>query len=381
VLLLHNRYRHVGGEEQYVRQLHALLQREADSVSLLERSSSAVSSLAAARGMLTGGLYAEQVAEIVRREGITIVHAHNVHPAFGFRSLAAARDAGAAVVLQLHNYRLFCAIGVAYRASHDCVECAPRNTINGLRHNCRGSLAEAAVYAAGLARQQPRLIEHADVIAVPAQRLADDLRQLGLPVDPETLPTPVPADALVDGSTAADGSYGIYVGRLTEDKGILWAVRAAAAAEVPLRVCGTGDCAEPARSLAVELGADVQFLGMVGRDELRAVRRGAAFAVVPSLCREVMPLSGLEAIASGLPLVVSDRGAMATLTEPQLVVPAGDEASLAGVMTELMAGPELRGALGARSVERARTDFAEAAYAARLAEIYSLAAARLGSSA
>ena len=69
----------------------------------------------------------------------------------GPRSLAAARDAGARVVLQLHNLRLFCAIGVAARDGGPCFRCHHRFTLPGLALNCRGSLPEAAVYAAALA--------------------------------------------------------------------------------------------------------------------------------------------------------------------------------------------------------------------------------------
>lgn len=381
VLILHNRYRVAGGEEEYVRRLEATLTRAAGAVTVLQRSSDDIGSLRAARGMLLGGLDAGQVAAVVRREQITVVHAHNVHPTFGWRALAAAREAGAAVVLQLHNYRLFCAVGVAYRDGHDCVECAPRSMINGLRHGCRDSLAEGAVYAAGLALSQRRLIDAADVIAVPAARLGEDLAELGLDVGAEELPTPAPDDAFVETSSAGGGSYALYVGRVTEDKGALWAIRAAAGAGVPLRIAGTGASVGEARRLGQQLGADVELLGVLDRQQLAEARRGAAFAIVPSLCREVMPLAGLEAIAAGLPLVVSDRGAMATLTEPELVVAAGDGAALGAVMAELMAQPDRRAALGARSLERAITQFGQQAYARRLAEIYGLAVTRLGSAA
>ena len=88
------------------------------------------------------------------------MHAHNVHPDLGRRALEAAREAGARVVLHLHNYRLVCAVGTCFTRGADCTRCHGRDTRPGVRLNCRGgSRAEAAVYAAGLALQQRRLTE------------------------------------------------------------------------------------------------------------------------------------------------------------------------------------------------------------------------------
>ena len=86
----------------------------------------------------------------MRDLGADVVHVHNMLPLIGPRGLAAARDAGAKVVLHLHNVRLFCATGVRRaRRRRRARAAAGRNTLPGLRLNCRGSLPEAAVYAAG----------------------------------------------------------------------------------------------------------------------------------------------------------------------------------------------------------------------------------------
>ena len=69
------------------------------------------------------------------------------------------KAAGARVVLHLHNYRLVCAVGTCFTQGEDCTRCHGRNTLPGLRLNCRGgSRAESAAYAAGLALHQQRLI-------------------------------------------------------------------------------------------------------------------------------------------------------------------------------------------------------------------------------
>src|ERR687893_490340 len=85
------------------------------------------------------------------------------------RALAAACGAGAPVVLHLHNARLFCAIGVAARDGGPCFRCRGRNTLPGLALNCRGSLPEAAVYAAALAAHQPLVFQSVARFVAPSR--------------------------------------------------------------------------------------------------------------------------------------------------------------------------------------------------------------------
>lgn len=370
ILVLHNRYRIAGGEERYAAQLVELLGRRAGGVSLLERSSSDSSAVEAGIGLVRGGLNPKQVGDLVRENGVTIVHAHNVHPTLGHRALEAAREAGAATVLHLHNYRLFCAIGTVWRAGADCTECAPRNMNRGLVHNCRGSLPEAAAYAAGLARGQGPLIDAVDRFAAPVAQLGDDLAELGLDLPLTVVPSWLPDSEFVRESQAADGEYALFVGRLSSEKGILAAIAAAAESGIRLRVAGDGPDASRARKLADELSAPVDFLGRIDGQALVAARMGAAFAILPSEWREVLPLSALESLAAGLPLLTSDRGGLPELTEPELVTAAGDASALAEAMRRLIDDPAERAAVGTRALARARERYSEEAFVPRLSALY-----------
>src|SRR3954468_11836106 len=139
ILLVHNRYRVPGGEERAVEDLAWLIREHlGEEVEVLERDSSALSRRQAAEGLLRGGLAPEEGGEAVRRAGARVVHAHNVNPTLGWRALAAARAAGARVVLHLHNYRLVCAVGTCFTHGEDCTRCHGRNTLPGVALNCRG---------------------------------------------------------------------------------------------------------------------------------------------------------------------------------------------------------------------------------------------------
>ena len=182
--MLHNRYRAAGGEERAVANLVEMLSRHGHAVRLLERSSADLGRLGAAAAMTGGGLRPDAIGRAVTEFHADVVHAHNVHPLFGWRALQAAAGAGAGVVLHLHNFRLFCAVGIAFRDGAPCFSCGTRNTLPGVVHRCRGSVPEAAVYAAGLSLQQPRLLAHADRFITVSRFTAGKLIEHGLPGRP-----------------------------------------------------------------------------------------------------------------------------------------------------------------------------------------------------
>ncbi len=369
VLLLHNRYRAEGGEERAVREQRALLLRRGHEVALLERSSAELSRGRAAAAILSGGIEPESVAAAVRSLRADIVHAHNLHPLFGWRALAAARGAGARTVMQLHNFRLFCAIAVCFRDGAPCHDCRGRNTLPGVAHRCRGSTPEAVVYALGLSRQEPRFLAHADRFAVLGEAHGARLQELGLPPGrSDTLPNFLPDSAFAPESRAADGEYALAAGRLVAEKGFDTAIRAARAARVPLVVAGEGP--DRARLEALARGASVRFTGWVEPDELARLRAGAGAVLVPSRCEEACPYAVLEGLAAGVPVLVSDRGGLPELVSDPAPLPAEDPEAWARALGELWGDGARRRELGVRILAEARPRFGEAAHHERVIALY-----------
>jgi len=168
ILFLHNRYRRSGGEERAVADLLWLVREQlGEDAELLERDSALLGRGRAAAGMLRGGLRPEEVARAVRATKARVVHAHNLSPAFGWRALAAAREAGARVVAHHHQYRSVCAVGICFTHGRECTRCHGRNTLPGVIRNCRGGAGEAVVYAAALSLWQRRAAEAVDAAIVP----------------------------------------------------------------------------------------------------------------------------------------------------------------------------------------------------------------------
>jgi glycosyltransferase involved in cell wall biosynthesis len=375
VLFLHNRYRVSGGEERVVEDLAWLVREHlGEPVEQLMRDSATLGRARAAVGLLRGGLEPQQVGAMVRESGARIVHAHNLNPSLGWRALKAAREAGAAVVLHLHQYRLVCANGVCFTRGEECTRCHGRNTLPGVLRNCRGSRVEALTYGASLALWQPQLSELLDAVIVPSEFAKERLRELGAPLPwarVHVLAPPLRSFAATSG--AADGKHALVVSRLSPEKGVDVAIEACRRLGRPLVVAGDGPELGALRALAAD--GEVRFAGHAGDEQLARLRREAAVALVPSRSAETFGMAAAEAMAAGVPVAASAVGGLTELVGGEGlggggVAPSGDVTLFAGAVARLWADARA----GQRGLERVQGLCAPAVVAAGLSEIYAQAA-------
>jgi glycosyltransferase involved in cell wall biosynthesis len=371
VLVVHNRYRLHGGEERAVDLQVAALRRAGIAHQTYFRDSAEAGRARAARALIRGGEAPEQVADAVRSAQADVVHFHNMHPLLGSRALAAAKQDGAKVVMHLHNFRLFCAIGVCFRLGQPCFRCHGRWTAPGVALNCRQSVPESAAYAYALSNYQPDVFETVDRFITPSVYAAGQLEKLGLPEGrTDVVPHYIGSTAFADGSRANRGQFALAFGRLSAEKGFECAIDAAAIAGVPLKIAGEGPLE---RDLARRIERDkapVELCGKVPPDTLRDMLRRAAMVVVPTTGNETFGFAALEAMAAGVPVVATRAGALPEIAGDDACVRRGDALALAARMSDLWADPERRVDEGDAGIARARERFSEERYVRSLLGVY-----------
>lgn len=318
VLLVHNFYQSSApsGEDAVFRNEQALLERAGHEVIPYVRGNDEItgalsSRLSAARDTFWSPRSHAQVSELVRTQRPDVAHFHNTFPLVSSSAWRACGALGVPVVQTLHNYRLVCPGAMLVRDGKPCEACIGTLPWQGVAHGCyRRSRAASAMVFGMLALDRARETYESAVDRYLC--LTDFARERfirgGLPasrlfVKPNTLPEP-PAPG--DGS----GGYALFVGRLTREKGVRTLIEAWRHAPLPLKIAGDGALRAELEQQARESGAQVEFLGYRGRDEVYALLQRARMLVIPSECYEGFPVTVLEGLATGTPMVVSRLGAL-----------------------------------------------------------------------
>ena len=198
----------------------------------------------------------------------------------------------------------------------------------------------------------------------------------------EVVPNAVDTRVYAGDPTARRGRRILFVGDLAPAKGaddLLQAVAQLSPDQrdgLRVRIVGGGDPKrrEQLDQLAhtLDVSSCVELAGPLAPAEVRREYRAADVFVLPSH-GEGMPISLLEAMAAGLPSIVSDVGAVREVLQDGregCLVPAGAPAVLAQRIALLLEDETLRFAMGAAAMLRAQREFDSARFRSRITAIW-----------
>ena len=105
------------------------------------------------------------------------------------------------------------------------------------------------------------------------------------------------------------------MGRLSQEKGVETLLKAASELPYKLKVAGGGPLAEEMKDKYA--GANVQFLGHIDAEAVSELLAHARCVVTPSECYENNPLSVIESLCAGTPVVGARIGGIPELVKPE----------------------------------------------------------------
>jgi glycosyltransferase involved in cell wall biosynthesis len=376
ILIVHEQYRQAGGEDAAVAQELALLTEAGVEVALLSEDNHNIARATPALALralwsLEGR---RRVATEIDRFAPDILHVHNSFPLLSASIYAAAAERGVAVVQTLHNFRLLCPNALLLRDGRHCEECVDKKIKwPGILHACyRDSRAASAVVAGVAAVHRLTAIRHHYVDRYLALSSFSARRFVagGLPADRLTICPPVVREPGSEPCVPTNRNGGLFVGRLSPEKGVESLLRAWRGIPQPLTVIGDGPLAEPLRR---DAPPHVTFLGRQPPEMVSQAMRRAALLLFPSLCYENFPLSVAEAMAHGLPVLAAAGGSVAETLEAGRTgafAPPGDVAAWRSCAQEMLAQPDRLAAMGmaGRSVFQER--YSRAASLSRRLALY-----------
>ena len=213
-------------------------------------------------------------------------------------------------------------------------------------------------------------------IAVSPSVARENSREIGFPLDRATIvpngvdtalfrPDPAARARTRERLGLRDAAPVLVVAtRLEAEKGVQVALDALtrlrlAFPDLRLLIAGGGQYEGALRARARASGESVTFLGRLPHAELPDILAAADVFIMPSLCHEAFPMSIVEALAAGLPVVASRVGGVpAAITDEVTgrLVPPGDAARMAEAVETLLADPPRRRAMAhlARQAAEAR---------------------------
>jgi glycosyltransferase involved in cell wall biosynthesis len=310
VLVVHSRYARAqpSGENNAVDQHVAALERMNMSVRLVEqrtddRKQQRLYPLTA--GLTVASGRGPHPLDVVRAFQPDIVHVHNLFPNYG-REWVTRLDVP--LVATLHNYRPLCPAGTFFRDGHACTDCLDRRSPRpSVQHACyRGSRLQTLPLAAGLRFDHDPVLRNADRLIVLTDTMRGLYERAGVPAERmTTLPNFLPDTDVPP--IGPGGDHWLYVGRLSPEKGIAPLVEQWPAGHELLVVGGGPDEARVARAER----SGVRLLGQQPPEVVRRLMATARGLVFPSRWFEGSPLTYIEALAAGTPVLAWEPSSVA----------------------------------------------------------------------
>jgi glycosyltransferase involved in cell wall biosynthesis len=303
----------------------------------------------------------------------TIYHLHGWSKILSPSVFHALRPVAKRLIVNAHDFFLVCPNGgyFNFRSESPCAlrpmsalcllsSCDRRNYGHKLwrsvRQEVRRAVFDLALGAKVLAVHEG-MLPHLERGGIPRARLAT-LRNPVTPWHPQRI-------------EAERNKVFLFVGRLEEDKGVDLLLAAARDANVPVRVIGCG----PLEGKLAGIHPEVEFTGWKSADDIPALVRDARVLVMPSRYREPFGLVAFEALASGLPVVVSS---FAMIADELSEVGAGtscdpyDRGAFSKVLSILASNDELTASMSDLAyANAARFSLSPSEWAQRLVSHYS----------
>lgn len=273
--------------------------------------------LNAAKRIFGMGSIKREFARILKEFAPDVVHLHNIHSYLSPVVAKLAKKYGAKVVWTLHDYKLLCPSYACLKAGETCEMCY-NDKKWVLKNRCmKGSLAASALaFLEAKYWNKSKLEKYTDAFVCPSEFMQSRMKIGGFGklnvvcnfVDPVKL------DLFKQQDASKRGDYYIYVGRLSQEKGVSTLINVAKMLPYKLKVVGGGPLEEQLKTLCAG-NANIEFLGHQDATTVARLLSSAKFAVVPSECYENNPLSVIESLCAGTPVVGAKMGGIPELID------------------------------------------------------------------
>lgn len=320
ILVAHNYYQQPGGEDQVFVAESSLLESFGHQVIHYTAHNDQINraSFSLALSTIWNQKSYKRLKKFFQKESPDVVHFHNTFPLISPAAYYAARAHNIPIVQTLHNFRLLCPGALLLYDGRVCERCLETTfPWPALLRSCyRNSFIATACLSATLTIHR---------ILGTWRRMVDIYIALTEFSRKKTIEGGLPAKKIVvkpnfcytdPGQGQGQGNYALFVGRLSQEKGVDVLLDAWARLDhtFPLKIIGSGPLTAKIKTHCA-LNGNIHFIGLRTREEVLQFMKNASLLIFPSLWYEGFPMVIVEAFATGLPVVGSGHGSMASLID------------------------------------------------------------------
>lgn len=312
---------------------------------------------------------------LIKAERPDIAHLQNIYHQISPSIFSVFKKYNIPVVQTLHDYHLISPNYLLSAHGGICLHGTGGSYWQTIIHRCiKRSVAASALEAFVFAfHRLMRFYERGvDIFISPSKFLHDLVLTHDKHVrDIRVVPLyPSPTETV--GQSAA-GTYLLYLGRLSEEKGAQDLLDAVAPLDTPVKIAGTGPLEQPLQErIARDKLSHIELVGFQRGRALQELIANARAIVLPSLCYENFPLAVLEAYAAGKPVIAPRHGGCVELVQNGitglLYTPNSTESLRDAVAKMMDAGTDVE-TMG-KAAKAAGAQFSESRHYSELMTIY-----------
>jgi len=255
-------------------------------------------------------------------------------------------------ILTIHDYSIICPTGYKMLSSKVC------NSRYG--KNCIKCIGIKGYYYEKIKRKISEILfKNIDLFITPSMRLKKDLMKTGI-LNIRNIYTGI---KLLKYSKLNKGNNLLYMGRLSKEKGIKYLIKAMTdiTKKIPavhLNITGGGPEKENLERLIkqLKLEKNVSFIGQIPNKEIERYYKISNILIVPSICEEVFPLVGIEAMSVGRPVIGTRVGGIPEWLDDGktgFLVDPGNSAQIAEKVIQLFSNRKLMDKMGENGRKKA----------------------------
>ena len=319
ILIVHNKYQIKGGEDVVCEAERKMLEQKGHLVKVAIFDNNSIHAtrdkLKALAGIVSNKASRRRLHADIESFLPDIVHVHNFFPLVSPVVFELAYELKIPTVFTLHNYRLICPGALLLRDERICEECTEKKfATSAIINKCyRNSSVETAALAFMnyWHNKNGTWISKVSKYIVLTEFAKTRFLNSALDLDEDKI--------MVKPNFVADEGVGVarterflFVGRLSQEKGVKILLQAFKKTDYKLDIIGEGALENLVRDAEKE-NKNIKYLGVQDKDVVIEKMKTCRALIFPSIWYEGMPMTILEALSCGCPVIASNIGAMQNL--------------------------------------------------------------------